>query len=29
MTIRVVYDREIDCIVTSVTGPLDKDVALA
>jgi len=29
MTIRVVYDRDTDCILTSVTGPLDKEVALA
>ena len=29
MTIRVVYDSEMDCLLTSVTGPLDKEVALA
>ena len=29
MTIRVVYDRETDCILTSVAGPLDKDVVPA
>ena len=29
MTVRVVYDNETDCILSSVIGPLDKEVALA
>ena len=29
MTFRVVYDNETDCILSSVIGPLDKEVALA
>ena len=29
MTIRVVYDSEMGCLLTSVTGRLDKEVALA
>lgn len=29
MTFRVVYDADTDCVVTSVSGEIDKDVVLA